>query len=58
MREAWRINKDVLYQAVPEGVQLHVFFIFTGAEIPDYIDVNKVVSTAINKLAEELGKHV
>ncbi|MBS1587794.1 MAG: ribonuclease P protein component [Bacteroidetes bacterium] len=50
MAEAWRLQKQALYTAVPAGKQLQVFLIFTDAAMPEYSLVEKAVSEAIDKL--------
>jgi ribonuclease P protein component len=50
MVEAWRLNKHILYPVIPEGRQLHLFFIFTDAAMPDYETVKDAVVKGINQL--------
>ena len=52
MFEAWRLNKQRLYDILPLDTQLHVFFIFTGDKIPEYITVEAAVIKGIEKLME------
>jgi hypothetical protein len=52
MAEAWRMNKQTLYTAIPADIQLHVFLIFTGDSLPDYPTVEKAVIQCIEKLAQ------
>lgn len=54
MVEAWRLNKQVLYEAIPSDKQVHLFFIFTGKEMPDYDKVLKPAVKGINLLAATL----
>jgi ribonuclease P protein component len=54
MVEAWRLNKHLLYEAVPADRQLHLFFIFTGAALPEYSTVVTAITGCIQKLATEL----
>ena len=53
MVEAWRLNKQPLYEAIPAGTQMHLFFLFTGSKMPAYQEVQSVVLRAINKLIIE-----
>jgi ribonuclease P protein component len=50
MAEAWRLNKAMLLDALPEGKQLHVFLVFTSPELPAYELVLAQVVAAIHKL--------
>jgi ribonuclease P protein component len=52
MAEAWRLNKQQLYAAIPSESQLHLFLIFTGAEIPPYAEVEAAVKKIIERLRE------
>ncbi len=50
-REAWRLQKATLLQALQEqNKKLHVFFIYTGKELPDFEEVSICVGKAIQKL--------
>lgn len=52
-REAWRLNKNELYEKLLEKQkQLSVFFIYTGKEMPDYTFITEKIIQAINKLAK------
>lgn len=46
LREAWRCRKSVVYEAVPEGRQLHLMLIFSGKELPEM----PAVAAAVEKL--------
>jgi ribonuclease P protein component len=50
MREAWRLNKQLLGNQLHEGQQLAVFFIFIGKEIPDSSSVETAMIKGIKKL--------
>ncbi len=52
LREAWRLQKETLYAAIPAEQQLHLFLIFTGKELVEY----QVVYDAVTKGVEELSK--
>jgi hypothetical protein len=54
MAEAWRLNKHQLYECVPAGQQLHLFFIFTDVRMPDYATVLGSVVKGIGKLSSLL----
>ena len=51
MREAYRLNKMELYEAVHGESQLAVMFIYTGKEVRDYSVIEKGMKKAIAKLA-------
>jgi ribonuclease P protein component len=55
LREAWRLNKSELYATVPATMQLHLFLVFNGEEIPDYNMVNEAMVKGIQKLKELLA---
>ena len=54
-REAYRKNKGLVYQAINPGVTaLHLAFVYVKNDICDYAFMEKKVTEALNKLAEEL----
>jgi ribonuclease P protein component len=56
MAEAWRLNKQLLYTAIPPDQQLHLFFTFIDTTLPDYETVRKAVLKGIEKLVEANSK--
>lgn len=53
IREAWRLQKNGLQQRLKlENKQLHVFFIFTGKEVPDYKLIAEKTGVALQKLEQ------
>jgi ribonuclease P protein component len=50
MREAWRLNKHSLYEAVPAETQLHIFIIYTDNTLPDFTTVQNVIIKGIEAL--------
>jgi ribonuclease P protein component len=53
IREAWRLQKNELQQKLKqENKQLHVFFIFTGKEVPDYKLIAEKTTVALQKLEQ------
>lgn len=56
LREAWRLQKHALYQAVPEGQQLQCFLIFTGTLPLPYPWAELMVHKAMEKLMAQLAK--
>jgi ribonuclease P protein component len=50
-REAWRLQKNGLAKKIgPKNIQLNVFFIYTGREIPVYEEVFKKTGIVLDKL--------
>jgi ribonuclease P protein component len=53
VREAWRLQKNNLYQTATERqLQLAVFFMFTDKVIPDYLRVFDKMKSSIQKLQQ------
>jgi len=52
MVEAWRLNKQSLYEKLPADMQLHLFLIFTGDKLPEYSAIEAAMVATIDKLAE------
>ncbi len=52
MREAYRLNKSILYQSVPENSQMAVMFIFSAKELKEYDVIEKSMKKALARLAE------
>jgi ribonuclease P protein component len=51
MREAYRLQKKNLQEKIEANkIQLNVFFIYTGRELPEYDEVYKKMSIVLNKL--------
>jgi ribonuclease P protein component len=56
IREAWRLqNLGLKEKLKAAGLQMHVFFIYTGKEMPGYKLVSEKVKTAIEKLIKTIG---
>jgi ribonuclease P protein component len=55
MVEAWRLNKQPVYQAVPGDSQLHLFFLYTDATLPTQEDVTAHIIKLADKLVKELS---
>lgn len=53
IREAYRLNKHVLYEGLGEK-NLAVFFIYIGKEIPDYQLIESAMKKGIDKLIIEI----
>lgn len=55
LREAYRTSdKPVKNQVASQGLELHVFFIFTGKAVPSYIDVKLAMQAALQQLLNRL----
>lgn len=56
IKETWRLQKTSLKDKVTEkGVQLNVFFIYTGKELPAFADLYKKTGIALGKLEKILA---
>lgn len=55
IKEAYRLQNDGLKeQVLVSGKGLHLFFIFTSTEMPDYGHVSEKMNQALKKLAGQL----
>jgi len=55
-REAYRLNKGELSQTVEQRkLNLSLFFIYTGKELPDYQLVSGKIAVALQKIGKEIG---
>ncbi|MBL7742995.1 MAG: ribonuclease P protein component [Chitinophagaceae bacterium] len=51
IREAYRLQKLSLLDKLKDGnLQLNVFFIYTGKELPEYKDVYQKIGMVLNKM--------
>jgi ribonuclease P protein component len=53
LREAWRLNKHPLYEAMPAELQLHVFIIFTDTGLPEFATVQEMVQKGIARFCND-----
>jgi ribonuclease P protein component len=59
VREAWRLQKNPLQEQLKEkGLVLNVFFIYTGAELPEYLLVADKVQAVIKKLQKLIHENI
>lgn len=58
IREAWRLNKHMLYAELPASAQCHLFFIYTGKAHPDYTTIEQSVLHAIAQLRKQFNPDV
>jgi ribonuclease P protein component len=50
-RESYRLQKNPLHEKLrSKNIQLNLFFIYTGKELPEYDEVYKKVGSALNQL--------
>lgn len=54
MVEAWRLNKHLLYEKIPGGLQLHIFFIYQDNKLTTFDLVQTAVTGLIEKLREQV----
>jgi ribonuclease P protein component len=58
-REAWRLQKNELKEKVKtNNLELNVFIIYTGKELPNYILVKDKVAVVLNKLSEKIDENI
>ena len=58
VREAYRTQKQPLKElAKSKSVTVKIFFVYTGKELPVYIDVKEKVEIVLKKLEEQLSKN-
>lgn len=58
-REAYRLQKANLYTSLEEkSLQLAVFFVYSGKEVPEYEAVMKNVSAILSKLVKIVHENV
>ena len=57
-REAYRLQKLPLHKSVKEkNIRLHVFFNYTGKELPLFQEVKEKVAVALNKLSKIINEN-
>jgi len=55
MREAYRLNQDVLYTTVQnKGLHLSMVFLFQSRQIVDYPTIEKSIQTLLGRLNEQI----
>ena len=58
VREAYRTQKlDLRELAISKAITVKIFFVYTGKELPVYIDVKEKVEMVLKKLEEQLSKN-
>lgn len=57
MRETYRLQKNFLYDALKEkNLQLALFIIYTGKELPEYKMVSDKIDLILHRIAKEFQK--
>lgn len=58
IREGYRLQKLPLQKVVDNsGAVLHLFFIYTGKELPDFNLIKEKIGNLLHKLPAEIKKH-
>lgn len=56
LREAWRLQKNELEKILTgKGQGLHVFFIYTDRELPEFATIHKLTGIILRKLNERIN---
>lgn len=59
MREAYRLNKTILYEPLEKsGVQLYVAYLFTGNELPEFEKVQAKIILTLQRLQKEIQEKI
>ena len=57
-REAYRLQKVLLQEMLKEkNIELHVFFNYTGKELPVFQHISEKVAVALNKLSKLINEN-
>lgn len=57
MIEAWRMNKQAIYQAIPTELQLHLFVIYSNTEKMSFDNLQAALQQGIAKLLPSIERH-
>ena len=58
-REAWRVQKNELKEGLTKaGLQMNVFFIYTGKDLPDFLVIKGKVGQALKKLSDKINENL
>ncbi len=55
LREAWRLAKPDFLPHLPADGQLHLFIVFTGKELPTFLEVQAALQKGLGKILKEGG---
>lgn len=53
LREAWRLSKPPFLPRLPAGMQLHLFIVFTGKELPAFSEVEAALQKGLEKILKD-----
>ncbi|MDP1762325.1 MAG: ribonuclease P protein component [Sediminibacterium sp.] len=57
LRETYRLNKAILQEGLQaDQKKAAVFFLYIGKEIPDFVTLNELMPSLLNKLAIAIAK--
>ena len=54
VREAYRLNKHLLHPVIPPDQRLDILLIYIHDQLPTYVNIEKAMQHAIQKLANQL----
>lgn len=54
LREAWRLQKHAVYRQIPEGSQLHLFIIYSGADTLSFDEAQRAIQKSMSRLLDRL----
>jgi ribonuclease P protein component len=56
IKEAYRLNKHLLYDAIEQGITLNVMFIYVSPNISNYAEIEKKLIQTLSVLAGRIPK--
>lgn len=56
IKESLRLNKQLLYDVLPENASLNVAIVYIGDEIASYKDIHKSLISLINDTCKRISK--
>ena len=57
VREAYRLNKQTLYSAIPEDKTMDILFIYLQDDIFEFCKIEKAIAGAIKKILVYIEKN-
>lgn len=57
IREAYRLNKNILYDVVDSGTTLNLMLIYTSYVVENYAEIEKKLKQALLAIAENIKKN-
>lgn len=58
IREAYRLNKHILYEAIKQKITLNIIIIYISSNIVNYAEVEKKIIRLLSVLLERLAKDI